>query len=161
MFLRTLVLIVVLLGTNPYNFSRLAQAADEYARASGKEVFIQMGHTDYVPSYATCEKFLSKGDLLRKIDEAEVVITQGGFGSIADCLLAGKNVVAVPRKPELKEAPDCQEELVRELERLGRLIGVYDIKDLPRAIEMAAHREVTKGNGNNIPNIISRFLEEM
>jgi hypothetical protein len=35
--------------------------------------------------------------------------------------MAGKRVIAVPRKPELHEAPDRQEELVRELEKLGRI----------------------------------------
>ena len=154
-------MILVLLGTNPYSFSRLAKAADEYAGKHNRKMFIQLGNTrDYTPTKAQHSHFLEKQLLLKKIDQAELVITQGGFGSIADCLLAGKKVVAVPRKPELKESPDQQEELVRELERIGRVIGVYQIDNLPGAIEAAQKRETKKGESNMIPALISKFLKE-
>ena len=87
--------------------------------------------------YNLAEKKLKEN----KIKEAEIIVTQGGFGSIADCLRVGKKVVAVPRKPEFKESPDRQEELVRELEKLGRLVGVYDIDELPEAIKKAKKQE--------------------
>jgi UDP-N-acetylglucosamine transferase subunit ALG13 len=149
---------VVLLGTNPYSFSRLAKAADAYAAQTGEEVFIQLGHTDYLPEKAKFNKFLARGELLVKIEGAEVVVTQGGCGSLADCLRAGKKVVAVPRKPELGEAPDRQEELVRELERLGRLVGVYEIAELPEAISKAKTAVFKPGTPHRIPDLINRFL---
>ena len=105
-------MILVLIGTNPYSFHRLAEAADRYAKECGEEMFIQLGHTDYSPVHSKYKRFLNKQELLEKIDDASLVISQGGFGSIADCLERGKRVVAVPRKPELKESPDRQEELV-------------------------------------------------
>ena len=154
-------MILVLLGTNPYSFSRLARAMDEYAKASGKEVFIQLGNTaDFAPTTAGYERFLGKKELLEIVREAEVIVTQGGFGSVADCLLAGKRVVAVPRKPELGEAPDDQEELVRELERVGRVTGVYDIGELPSAILGAEAKAVVAGTPSRIPGLIARFIEE-
>jgi UDP-N-acetylglucosamine transferase subunit ALG13 len=157
----TLVLILVLLGTNPYSFSRLAKAADEYAGAYNQEMFIQLGNTrDYAPKKARYQRFLGKQDLLKKIEEADLVVTQGGFGSIADCLLAGKTVVAVPRKPELKEAPDKQEELVRELEKLGRLIGVYEIENLPEAIKKAKLMDFQPSKKQKIGSIIKAFIQD-
>lgn len=122
---------------------------------------MQIGHTeDYIPVHAKYEKFLSKPELLKKIGDAELVITQGGFGSIADCLLAGKKVIAVPRKPELQESPDRQEELVRELEKLGRVIGVYEIEELPQAIEVAESRDFQRGHKTTIPDLVWQFLKE-
>jgi UDP-N-acetylglucosamine transferase subunit ALG13 len=152
-------LIVVLLGTNPYSFSRLAKAADAYAAQTREEVFIQLGHTDYLPEKAEFKDFLARGALLAKIEGAEVVVTQGGCGSIADCLRAGKRIVAVPRKPELKEAPDRQEELVRELEKLGRLVGVYEIAELPEAIRKAKTAVFKPGTQHQIPDLINRFIK--
>jgi UDP-N-acetylglucosamine transferase subunit ALG13 len=155
------VLILVLLGTNPYSFSRLARAADEYADVYKKEMFIQLGNTrDYLPRNSQYKHFSGKQQLLKKIEEAEIVITQGGFGSIADCLLAGKKVVAVPRQPELNESPDQQEELVRELEKIGRVVGVYQIADLPNAIETAMKRETKKGEPNRISQLVTNFIKE-
>jgi UDP-N-acetylglucosamine transferase subunit ALG13 len=153
-------LILVLMGTNPYNFDRLVRAVDEYALRDEEEIFIQLGHTSYIPKKTRYERFLEKPEILAKIREADLVITQGGFGSIADCLKEGKRIVAVPRKPEFQEAPDRQEELVRELERLGRLIGVYDIVELPDAIQRAKNMNFKPGAWNIIPQIISSFIEE-
>jgi UDP-N-acetylglucosamine transferase subunit ALG13 len=153
-------MILVLLGTNPYDFSRLARAADEYAQHSGEGVMIQLGHTDFRPQRAQHFAFMNREQLLDKIAAAEVLVTQGGFGSIADGLLAGKPVVAVPRQPELHEAPDRQEELVRELERLGRVVGVYDIDKLPAAIQQARKMAVKTGQGNQISRLIQQFIRE-
>jgi len=155
----TSILILVLLGTNPYSFSRLAKAVDGYSAQSGEEVFIQLGHTRYLPANAKYRRFLSRGDLLEKINNADLVITQGGFGSIADCLRAGKKVVAVPRKPELHESPDRQEELVRELEKLGRLIGVYEIDKLPEAVHDAKTCKFKKSNGHIISKLVNEFIK--
>lgn len=55
--------------------------------------------------------------------------------SIRDALWCNKPVVAVPRKPEFGESQDCQEELVRELEKKGMVTGVYDVKNLYLAIQ--------------------------
>jgi UDP-N-acetylglucosamine transferase subunit ALG13 len=155
---RVIVLILVLLGTNPYSFFRLARAADAYAAESQEEVFIQLGHTQYAPLKAKYKRFLSKQELLEKIREADLAITQGGFGSIADCLLAGKKVVAVPRKPELKESPDRQEELVRELEKLERLVGVYNIDQLTDAIQKSKNTELKNTDRHIITNLINKFI---
>ncbi len=152
------VLILVLLGTNPYSFSRLAKAADLYAEQSGEEVFIQLGYTEYLPTSARCNNFLSKEALLKKIEEADLIITQGGFGGIGDCLRANRRIIAVPRKPELHEAPDRQEELVRELERMGMLVAVYDVKELPHAIEKAKRMSIPKARENKISSLVNQFI---
>lgn len=151
-------MILVLLGTNPYDFSRLARAADDYARQTGEQMFMQLGYTSYRPHTAQAADFLEKKELLAKIAAADLVITQGGAGSISDCLKAGKKVVAVPRRLEMQEAPDRQEELVLELERVGRLVGVYDIGDLPRAIRRAREAPAISGARHRIPQLIEDFI---
>lgn len=153
-------MILVLVGTNPYSFKRLVRAADEYAAASGERMFIQLGNTDYIPKHAQHKRFLEREELLSNIRKADLVITQGGFGSIADCLRENKRVVAVPRKPELNEAPDRQEELVRELDGLGRLVGVYDIADLPVAIKKAISIEFERSQKHSIGELVREFIKD-
>ena len=154
------ILILVLLGTNPYSFERLAKAADAYAAQIEDEMFIQIGHTAYVPENAAYQPFLDQEALKQKIKTADLIITQGGFGSIADCLMAQKKVVAVPRKPELNEAPDVQEELVRQLEKMGRLIGVYDISKLPQAVKKARQTDFKSGGAHRMAVLIKRFIAQ-
>lgn len=134
------------------------KAIDDYAQISDEEIFIQLGNTIYIPRNAKYKRFIEREEILKKIRDASLVITQGGFGSIADCLREGKRIVAVPRKPELKEAPDRQEELVRELERLGRLVGVYEIGDLHEAIRTARSAVFSHGTNHKIPEIINQFI---
>ncbi len=153
-------MILVLTGTNPYSFERLVEAADQYARETKEEMFIQLGHTDYKPIYACYERFLSRSNLMEKIRLADLIISQGGFGSIADCLIAGKTLIAVPRKPELNESPDVQEELVLELEKHGRLLAVYDIEQLESAIENAMKKKEKQQPQTRIPGLIEKFLRE-
>jgi beta-1,4-N-acetylglucosaminyltransferase len=151
-------MILVLVGTSPDSFERLVRAVDDYAQGYKEEIFIQLGHTVYIPKNARYKRFLEKQEILQKIREADLVITQGGFGSIADCLKEGKRIVAVPRKPEFREAHHEQDELVRELEKLGRLIGVYEISALPMAIQRAKKLAIKTGTPNIISQIINAFL---
>jgi UDP-N-acetylglucosamine transferase subunit ALG13 len=159
-FWRIVDLILVLVGTNPYSFDRLVRAVDKYAVGTDEDVFVQLGNTGYKPINCRFERFLDKEDIIRKIREASVVITQGGFGSIADCLREGKPTVAVPRKPELREAPDRQEDLVRELASLGRVVGVYEIEDLPEAIGKARTTTGHNVSTHKITNLIERFIRD-
>ena len=151
-------MILVLVGTNPYSFDRLVKAVDDYARAKNEKVFIQLGYTKYEPKCAEYAQFLEKPALIKIIEEAELVIAQGGFGGIADCLALGKKVIAVPRKPGLGESPDDQEEIVRALEQENRLTGVYDIADLEASIEKARRLPVQSARESRIPEIIDKFI---
>jgi len=158
---RSATLILVLFGTNPYNFDRLAKAIEMYAQISGEEIVAQLGNTTYYPEGVKCFDFLPREELLSLIEQAEVVITQGGFGSILDCLERRKRIVAVPRKMELGECKDIlgQEELVRELEKEGKLVGVYDVKDLPKMIEKARELQPKFELNTKIPNLVLVFIK--
>jgi UDP-N-acetylglucosamine transferase subunit ALG13 len=155
---RTLVVIVVLVGTNPYSFERLVKKVDELANANSWDVFIQLGNTAYVPRHCDFERFITKDELVKKISAADAVICHGGFGSIRDVLACGKPVIAVPRKPQLGESNDVQEELVRELEKEGRVLAVYDIERLQETIELAKSFVSSGSPGHRIPQLIQEFL---
>jgi UDP-N-acetylglucosamine transferase subunit ALG13 len=153
--------IVALIGTNPYSFDRMVRPLDEAAGRNGWDVFIQLGHTRYEPRHCRFERFLERDRLLGLIEKAELLVTQGGFGSIREALQYAKPVVAVPRKPELKESQDHQEELVRELEAMGYVLGVYDASQMERAIEKARTFVPASRKESRIPRIIGEFLSKL
>ena len=151
-------MILVLLGTNPYPFVRLARAVDDLAGRFGWDVFMQSGHTVHDFKHCRFVSFMGREEILTKVDACEFMIVQGGCGSIHEGLAAGKPLIAVPRQPELVESQDRQEELVRALECKGCVIGLYDVADLESAVEHARTFRAAPLPTNQIPSIIRNFL---
>lgn len=145
-------------GTGPDSFDRLIRPLDGLAGKYGWEVFIQLGHTRFEPAHCRFERFVERDRLLQMIESAELIITQGGYGSIRDALLFNKPIVAVPRYPSLHEAPDHQDEMVRAMEEQGYLIGVYDVAQLESAIERARKFVPAPRPASAIPGMLADFV---
>ncbi len=152
-------MIVVLTGTGPDSFERLIKPLDELAGLRKWEIFIQLGHTPFEPRWCEYERFIERSRLMKIIEEAELVITHGGFGSMRDALALGKSVLAIPRRFEFKEVQDDhQEELVDELERKGYVISVRDMSNLETAIEKARNFSPGTVPKSKIPQLITNYL---
>lgn len=154
-------MILVLLGTNPYSFSRLIKPIDIYALKSGKEIIIQLGHSNYIPKHADYFSFKSHKEITKLIKSAEFIITQGGFGSIYDCLNLKKKIICVPRQRELDECLDSglgQVELVQYLEKGNRILALYDVTQLEEIIEKVDNFEPDFIFYNNLALIVSQIL---
>lgn len=151
-------MIVAMVGTGPDSFERLVRPLDELAGKNGWDVFIQLGHTPYVPGHCKFERFVERDVLLRMVEQAELVITQGGYGGIRDALLFDKPILAVPRYPALNESPDQQDEMVRAMEKEGYLIGLYDIKDLETAIRRAMGFKPRPRKCSTIPKMLAEYV---
>lgn len=154
-------MILVLLGTNPYPFDRLAKEVDELAGVHNLDVFVQSGSTRYPFKYCKAVSFMPYAEVVAKIEQCELMIVQGGAGSISDGLSAAKPIVAVPRIPKFGESQDCQVDLVRKLEALGCLIGVYNIHDLWDNMTRAKEFRPKKPPANCIPGLIKSFMESL
>ncbi|MCR4347305.1 MAG: hypothetical protein NUV55_08925 [Sulfuricaulis sp.] len=151
-------MIVALVGTGPDSFDRLVRPLDALAGKNGLDVFIQLGHTRYEPSHCRFERFVERDELLRLIEGAEIVITQGGYGGIRDALSFDKPILAVPRYPALDESPDYQDEMVRAMEEKDYLIGVYDIGQLEGAIRRARGFVPAVRSPSKIPAMLAEYV---
>jgi len=153
--------IVMLLGTNPYPFNRLLKAVDELASATGEKVVAQVGHTKLPAPHVDCHDFVPHDQIVDWLREADLAISQGGFGSLRDCLRAGKPTIAVPRKPELGECQDIQTEVVYALAAEGRVLVLEDMKDLAGTIEAARRMTVRPATASRIPAIVAGKISEI
>lgn len=151
-------MIVAMVGTGPDSFDRLVRPLDELAGRNGWDVFIQLGHTRYEPRHCKFERFVERDVLLRLIEQAALVITQGGYGGIRDALQFDKPILAVPRYPALKESPDHQDEMVRAMEKEGYLIGLYDIKELETMIRGAMGFKPRPRSHSTIPKMLAEYV---
>lgn len=130
-------MILVTVGTHSQPFNRLVKAADNYAESHKDEaVIIQKGVSDYKCKAAESFDFCPKDEMSRYIEKADIIVMQGGWGAMQEAIDDGRRIVAVPRIEGVEHIHD-QEQVVRKLESLGCVIGVYDIADLPSAIECA------------------------
>lgn len=154
-------MIFVMLGTNPYPFDRLLSAVDRWAASSGEKVVAQTGHTKLPVANIECHDFVSHEQIKEWIRHADLVIAQGGFGSLRDCLVAGKPTIAVPRLPEYGECQDEQTEIVDVLSSEGRVIALGDVGELPQAIERVKHLADAPPYRSDIPRIVAEAVESV
>lgn len=140
-------MVFVTVGTHEQQFNRLVKAVDGLV-ADGtiaEPVFVQTGYSTYVPEHCEHSQFVPASRMKELMDRADVVITHGGPSSFVEAMAAGKAPVVVPRRAEFGEhVNDHQADFVRIVaERLGGIVPVYDVAELPAAMQHA--REMSKG----------------
>jgi len=139
-------MILCLVGTNPYDFTRLVKAVDQLASKIDMPVKVQLGNTKYKPQYAEYFTFKAKSEVEQLLKEADLVISQGGYGSMTDAILLRKKIIAIPRQPKFSESQDNQEELVRYYESKGYIRACYEIEDLEKIVFQVLEEDIENFN---------------
>jgi UDP-N-acetylglucosamine transferase subunit ALG13 len=130
-------MILVLLGTQRLSFARLLAALDESIDKGliADAVTVQRGHTEYVSAHMHMIDFIQKDEFQRFVEQADLIITHGGVGSILAGVKAGKKVIAVPReKVHGEHVNDHQAQIIEAFDAQGYIKGVFDMRSLEQAI---------------------------
>lgn len=133
-------------------FVRMAKAVDEWAATTSEEVIVQTGYTDYPYKHAKAFRFCTKDEIQNYIERADVLILQGGWGAISEAMEKGKRIVVIPRHDKTEHIHD-QFQLIRKLDKLGCVIGVFEETELPRKMEEARtfrFQQIKKGNAEKL-----------
>ena len=154
-------MIYVSTGTHREGFDRLVRAVDNLI-ASGKirgKVVMQIGNSKYLPKHCAWFRFReSTKDIDMQFSRAAIIITHAGAGSIISAMQHGKPTIVVPRLRRFGEhSDDHQLDLCQSLEKARRIVAVYDVKDLGRAIGMAARLQPHAGK-HKAAAIIQSYL---
>lgn len=131
-------MILVLLGTQHNEFKRLLQEIEDCIDNGfiKERVVVQAGFTKYKTDKMKVFDLISKEVLDNLIDEANVVITHGGVGSIIMALQKHKKVIAVPRLHEYNEhVNNHQRQIINIFSQKEYLIGLQNVEDLPEALK--------------------------
>ena len=140
-------------------FTRMARAVDNLAASIQEEVIVQTGYTDFPYRYAKAFDFCTKEEMASYMRTADIVVLQGGWGSIREAMSARKRIVAMPRYNITEHIHD-QFQLIRKLDSLGCVIGVFDDCDLPKAVEKAKTYTFKQLSYGNVEAHIQNKLQE-
>ncbi len=156
-------MILVLLGTQHNEFTRLLQEIDECIKSKkiDEEVIVQAGFTKYESKKMRIFDMIPKLDLDEFVERADLVITHGGVGSIIMALNKNKKVIAVPRLHEYGEhVNDHQRQIIKVFSEKGYLIGLQNVEDMPEALKDIKTFVPKKYENNNheMLNYIENFI---
>jgi UDP-N-acetylglucosamine transferase subunit ALG13 len=139
--------IFVTIGNAIRPFPRLLNAIDHLAARgtwNGERILLQTGYSN---SFSThhCESipFLPMDTFRSTLEEADVIVSHGGCGTLLNAVRLGKKPVVMPRLKRYGEhVNDHQLQLVAALASEGKIVPAYDSSDLEHAITEA--REFAK-----------------
>jgi beta-1,4-N-acetylglucosaminyltransferase len=123
-----------MVGTSHYGFNRLLEAVD--INIAGKySVFMQVGSSTYKPINSEYNQYLPRRILIEKIKEADIIISQGGYGTMMDSILLQKRIIVVPREERFSELVGDQKELVNYYDNMNYVRACYDVSTLDSMVE--------------------------
>jgi UDP-N-acetylglucosamine transferase subunit ALG13 len=112
-------LIFVTVGTQ-YPFDRLLAEVDAWAAMSGERVVAQVGGSNTEYENLETVGFIPTAEFESLLDEADLVVSHAGMGTIIACALRGKPLIVLPRRHALGEhTDDHQVESAARMERFG------------------------------------------
>lgn len=133
-------MILVSLGTQDKEFPRILKAID-HAIEEGwiqEEVVAQIGQTHYRSTNMKLLDFLKESEFDELLQQARIVITHGGVGTIIHAVNAKKPVIATPRLAKYGEHHnDHQLQIIKRFAEMGCLIPLYEMEDLKDCLKRA------------------------
>lgn len=131
-------MILVILGTQDKPFTRLLESLESQI-SEGKiqdEVVVQKGLTSFKSEHMKMFDLIPMDEFDQLLNEADLVITHAGVGSILGALMKRKRVIACAREAKYGEhTNDHQLEILAQFASMGYLLPCYDFSDLSNMIE--------------------------
>lgn len=158
-------MIFVTLGTQDKSFKRLLRAIDKEIKEGtiDDRVVVQAGHTKYESKNMEIFDLISPEKFDELMNEADLVITHGGAGSILTAIKKDKKVIAAPRLKKYKEhTNDHQKEIIEEFAKDGYILPLYDFSMLGKMIKKSKtfKPKKFKSNTENMIKLINDYIEE-
>lgn len=157
-------MVLVLLGTQNNDFTRLLRAVQENIdnKVIEDEVVVQAGFTKFDSRDMKIFDFIDKEKLFELIDKADLIITHGGVGSIIASLKKGKKVIVVPRQKKYGEhVNNHQLQIAKKFEHDGYVKYALDLNELGNIIlEMKDFKpKKFENNKSNVVSIVENFID--
>lgn len=149
-------MILVTLGTQDQKMYRILDML-EHSNIKDKIVVQAGGSSDYKSDKMEIIKFVSMDEMDKLLDEADIVITHGGSGSILSAIKKGKKVLAIPRLSKYHEhINDHQTEIVSEYVKEGYILDIKEDDNIDDRI-----KDIKKFKSKKFVSNKKHFIEEI
>ena len=149
-------MIFTMVGTHEQQFDRLVRAVDTLE--TDEQRIIQYGYSAYEPVSSEAHEFLPFDEVKRYIQDANVVITHSGTGSVMLALSLGKLPIVAPRYKKYGEHIDNHQlQLVQDLEEDGMVVPYYEGDDLNERINEALDKMDTVRKIEPDPRLVAEL----
>lgn len=149
-------MILVTLGTQEQKFYRLLDAL-ENSKTKEKIIVQAGGSSDYQSKKMKIFRFIDYKEMEKYIDEADLIITHGGTGSIVMALQKGKKVIGCARLEKYGEhINDHQKEIISVFAEEGYILEFSDGDDIDDIIKRSKSFKPKKYVSNT-----DRFIREL
>lgn len=155
-------MILVTLGTQDQKFYRLLDAL-ENSKVKDKIIVQAGGSSDYQSKKMEIFRFIDYKEMEKYIDEADLIITHGGTGSIIMPLQKGKKVIACARLEKYGEhINDHQKELVSVFAEEGYILEFSDGDNIDELIKKSKSFKPKKyvSNTENFIKNLKSIIDE-
>ena len=133
-------MILVTLGTQDKQFPRLLQAVQKAIDEGHikEKVVVQAGHTVFAGRNMEVFDFIPTDRFAQYLEQADLIITHGGVGTIMTALKKQKVILGAARLAKYGEHQnDHQTQLLEAFDRDGFLIYMEDLSDIFPYLEKA------------------------
>ncbi len=158
-------MILVTLGTQDKDFSRLLKAIDKQIEIGNikDKVIVQAGYTKYKSNNMEIFDLIEAEKLNQLVKQCDLLITHGGVGSILEGIKLGKKVIAAPRLKKYKEhTNDHQKQIIKAFADRGYLLELRDYSKLDKLLDKAKKFKPKefKSNNDNFVKLIENYLDK-
>lgn len=158
-------MILVILGTQDKEFPRLLEAVEKCIKNGiiKDKVVVQAGQTKYESDCMEIFDLLPAPEFDKLMDNADLIITHGGAGSILNAIKKNKKVIAAARLAKYKEHHnDHQKQIISEFVKQGYILELSDFDKLDEVIRESKKFKPKKfvSNTNNMIKLIENYIED-
>lgn len=154
-------------------FDRLTRALDSWCSQTGRggEVFGQIGKVgpeSYTPEHFEWQAQIAPDQFNEKMQQADVIVSHAGMGTIITALYLGKPLVIMARRAHLNEHRNDHQ--YATLKRFGERVGVFAVEDeleLSETLEWllaegvkAREERVSRYADESLTNALHRFIHK-
>ena len=152
-------MILVALGTQDKGFPRLIEAVETQVKLGNikEKVIVQAGSTKYKSDILEIFDYIPIDEFKKHIENARVIITHSGVGTIISGLNNNKKLIVAPRLKKYKEhVNDHQLQILENFSEEGYVLPLVDfskLEEVLKQVETFTPKEFVSNNEN--------FLEKL
>ncbi len=158
-------MILVTLGTQDKEFVRLLNAVEKaiLEKEITDDVIVQAGFTNFKSQNMKVFDYIDIDLFNKYVDDASLIITHGGVGTIMNALSKGKKIIGAARLAKYGEHHnDHQIEILENFDENGYLIYAKELDDFGKYIKniKTFTPKQYKSNTENMINLIRNYINK-